>query len=185
MNKFNPSKHMIDAATEVFAYMALCQTIKEKDTNIRTQCLEAADYKVEPETYQKYLDRNLELPVYIKDPKEDYLMAGLKDYQTDTNTDWARYHADWDRRMQNAGFIHGANTLCRADMALLGARHKLFTAVKDLDGMAPVKWEQLTGNPKYYKQFFELTLKLFADLVDKNVDKSSIEKKIYQGYAKV
>lgn len=175
MKKFNPTPAAIEAATRVFAAMALLDLATQADFNIRQQILEAGTYKSDRARFGHI--KYPHVPDIIKDPKIDYLIDGLN--TDDPNTDWARYHSEWHRRMEVADWRHGANTVCRLDNLLREARYNLFIEVQKNPDLPFIEWESLTANLDFYKQYFNLVLRMYAPAIG---DTKTVQDKILKEF---
>lgn len=179
--QFTPPQNAVITALELLSLMALHQQAQEHELNIRTQILDANNYPCDPLRLEEYRKRGIEVSEFIKNATEDYLIDGLQDIDN-PNTPWAKYFSEWDRRMKNLGYIHGANTTCKVDNQMREVKEKLFYITQKFPSIPQIEFHQLTGSLKYYREYFELTLQMLAPYCNDYVEKEAIGKKIFSQY---
>jgi hypothetical protein len=176
--KPNFTSAAIDAATQVFALMAMKSTVEEKYTRLQEIVLKELKLAPDPKIVEKLKGRGVEVPDYVRNDRELlFLEMGVDEKgNAPAHLPIAKYYSEIDRRTKNIGLIHGMNAICVVDTELRNARECLFIEAQKMPSMPPIEWDRLTSSLDFYRKYFDLTLKLFAQKVKDNPNYNRIAK---------
>jgi hypothetical protein len=160
MKTFTPTTEMIEAAQAVFETMAYEQVVEPIIIKIKCDLLEEGKY---PYVEKQSARRGIEsLPSYITDPKQDYRMS---------DTDFTAYLRRFHEECLKVGFDIEYNR-CPHNMAKLArmdTERELINIMSPTTGMTYEQLWRSANAIENSKQAVNLTLKLFAPLVKKQI----------------
>ena len=179
-----PTQGMITAATRLLAVMAAAEIAAESYNTKQALVLEKLKLKPEDnKMLELYQTRGIEEPAYIQ---TDWDLTLLTIHSVDSpefaTSQFGRWYSEMDKVMRDAGFLHGINAKCKAESDVAKYRYALFCACQDSGQFPPIEWDRLTANMDYYKQFFDLTLKMLAPYVNNDANKNFISLQISKDY---